>query len=168
MKQIKDVEKLKEKFAQIIDGIAMHAVPLIGYMRIEEIIDSLAVEAPEVKPGAINSVLARFSKVRIWCNTENENIDIMMDQARAELAQLQADKKYWEDEAEAQCKQRCDLMKENGNLRGALRTLAIDIESKRLDDYGLVKYGEDFESDKKNVKAIIDHALANPTEEVEG
>lgn len=93
MKQIKDVEKLKDAIhAQCFQGA--DDGDNVAY-KIESIIDSLAVEVPEAKSGAIDNALQEYCDalcIDVFSDKQREQAKKECDEAQAELAQLQAER----------------------------------------------------------------------------
>ena len=169
MKHIKDVDGLKDLYWCFVcktlvskdhrdeQWCDVHRIPAEA---VKQIIDSLAVEVPEAKPGAIAEILAAVE------NNWPKNVNV----ARAELAQLQADQdralnneRQMIKDLDIARKLVCDLHDENTNLKGALRTLAKKIPWRE----NACIIG-DYVSCEDVISKFIAYALANPTEEVEG
>lgn len=178
MKQIKDVAILKDAITE--ERKYMTIGERSGSDIVESIIDSLAVEVPEAKPGAIDKALIQllYEFEHIDKNPILEWQKEMVNSARAELAQLQADnvalKKTVDEIASLNEKMNDEAIKlqadlkfeeaENKNPKGALRTLA-----NQLVENEIVPPAYDPEYENKSwVDCWIAYALANPTEEVEG
>lgn len=154
MKQIKDVDVLKEKL-----GIFKLFLIPEAFKDLLKIIDSLAVEVPKIKGADNLEIILEY--------VDNEsNIDSrQVEAARAGLAQLQADLKKQDEDYRELKKDYFDMTadrnmtkSENENLKGALRTLAIRLsKSDEFCPCGNVV------QDHENSEHWINHALAHPT-----
>lgn len=154
MKQIKDVDILKDKLRKAVDELCEEESITFSCL-VYEIIDSLAVEVPEAKSGAIG-INQSLDLVCSECQNANDKNrycpGCCITAARAELAQLQAELKEEKDSAGIDREESrivsANQRSEIKNLKGALRTLAEVLEN--------INWISNAKADK-----IIENALAN-------
>lgn len=162
-----DINKLKEKIRAGFPDDLVSSGHFISEKTLLDWIDSLAVEVPEAKPGAIARFIDHFhSDFSIFTKAQT-----LENEARAELAQLQAELLDYKTAHPKIQLAAIERTREIKNLKGALRTLA----KKMQDDCSPW-----FEKGDKTCRACYEkgivncveclesYALANPTEEVEG
>lgn len=179
MKRIDDVEKLKELIMEekhreenvIIFSKKEQLLINAVVSTIIRFIDSLAVEVPEAKPGAIVHALEAQcancrEKNKVTVDSTFYKCDNCINpHARAEFAQLQAENVYLKQNISDIASDNERVNDENTNLKGALRTLANEIRNPDCSLCEVPTYECEKQTTLSCKETLIAYALEHPIEE---